>query len=81
MNPITLPEQLKVFGTNVHTGLTDEQVYALQKKFGANEVVEKKTPVLLLFLRHFWGLTAWMLEITIIVSFLLHKKFDGWLIA
>jgi len=81
MAEITLQEQLQHFGTNIQSGLTNEQVNGLQQKYGWNEVKEKKTPAYLLFLKHFWGLTAWMLEATVIVSFLLHRNFDGWLIA
>lgn len=81
MAEITLQEQLQHFGTNIQSGLTNEQVNSLKQKYGWNEVKEKKTPAYLLFLKHFWGLTAWMLEATVIVSFLLHRNFDGWLIA
>lgn len=77
----TLQEQLKAFGSDAQNGLSDAEVAALQLKFGKNEVVEKKPSVILLFLRHFWGLTAWMLEATVIISFILHRNFDGWLIA
>ncbi len=35
----------------------------------------------LLFLKHFWGLTAIMLEITIVLSFLLHKYIDVYVIG
>jgi len=35
----------------------------------------------LLFLKHFWGLTAFMLEFTIIMSFVLHKYVDVYLIS
>ena len=37
--------------------------------------------MLLLFLKHFWGLTAIMLEITIVLSFLLHKQADVYIIS
>ena len=37
--------------------------------------------MVLLFLKHFWGLTAIMLELTIAVSFLLHKYVDVYLIG
>jgi H+-transporting ATPase len=35
----------------------------------------------LLFVKHFWGLTAIMLEITIVLSFLLHKYVDVYVIG
>ncbi|RTL49975.1 MAG: plasma-membrane proton-efflux P-type ATPase [Sphingobacteriales bacterium] len=81
MSDVSLQDQMKAFGTDVRTGLSDAQVAALHLKYGANEVVEKKPSAILLFLRHFWGLTAWMLEATVVISFILHRNFDGWLIA
>jgi len=62
-------------------GLSDEEVRQRQTKYGLNEVVEKKQSLVLLFLKHFWGLTAIMLEITIVLSFLLHKYVDVYLIG
>lgn len=63
------------------TGLSDEQVAALRLQYGFNEVKEKQISVIVLLAKKFWGLTAWMLEITIIISFLLHKPFDGFVIT
>ena len=70
--------ELKVLATK---GLSDEEVKQSQITHGLNEVVEKKQHLILLFLKHFWGLTAIMLEITIILSFLLHKYVDVYLIG
>ncbi len=42
---------------------------------------EKKQSMVLLFLKHFWGLPAIMLEITIVLSFLLHKYVDVYIIG
>lgn len=66
--------------TDIKTGLTDAAVIQLRQQYGYNEVKEKQTPAIVLFARHFWGLTAWMLEATVIISFLLHKTFDAWVI-
>jgi H+-transporting ATPase len=70
--------ELKVLASN---GLTDEDVKQRQTTYGLNEVAEKKQLLVLLFLKHFWGLTAIMLEITIVLSFLLHKYIDVYLIG
>lgn len=67
--------------TNILTGLSDEQVAALRLQYGFNEVKEKQTSATILLAKKFWGLTAWMLEATIIISFLLHKPFDGFVIT
>jgi H+-transporting ATPase len=63
------------------TGLTNEQVKQRQVRYGLNEVPEEKQLMVLLFLKHFWGLTAIMLEITIVLSFLLQKYVDVYLIG
>ena len=70
--------ELKVLASN---GLSDEDVKQRQTIYGLNEVVEKKQLLVLLFLKHFWGLTAIMLEITIVLSFLLQKYIDVYLIG
>jgi H+-transporting ATPase len=77
--PITdVLSELKVLASN---GLSDEDVKQRQTTYGPNEVVEKKQLLVLLFLKHFWGLTAIMLEITIVLSFLLQKYIDVYLIG
>jgi H+-transporting ATPase len=70
--------ELKVLAS---TGLSDEEVKQRQSTYGLNEVAEKKQLMILLFLKHFWGLTAIMLEVTIVLSFLLHKYVDVYLIG
>lgn len=66
--------------TNIKNGLSDADVTNLRQQYGYNEVKEKQTPAFLLLIRHFWGLTAWMLEATVVISFLLHKTLDAWVI-
>ena len=61
------------FKVQLAVGLTDIEVQERQKTYGLNEVPEEKQSMLLVFLKHFWGLTAFMLDFTIIVSFLLQK--------
>lgn len=75
---IKQPNQLTL--TSLTTGLTDAMVTALRQQYGYNEVKEKRTPSIFLLVRKFWGLTAWMLEATIVISFLLHKTFDAYVI-
>ncbi len=77
----TTAEVLSDLKVQVTVGLTDEEVKKRQISYGLNEVVEKKQLMVLLFMRHFWGLTAIMLEITIILSFLLQKYVDVYLIG
>lgn len=67
-------------GNNL-TGLSDAEVATLRLQYGFNEVKEKQISVIILFAKKFWGLTAWMLEVTIVLSFLFHKPFDGFVIT
>jgi H+-transporting ATPase len=77
----TTAEVLSELKVQVTVGLNDEEVKKRQISYGLNEVVEKKQLMVLLFLKHFWGLTAIMLEITIFFSFLLQKYVDVYLIG
>ena len=77
----TIADVLSELKVLVATGLSDEDVKQRQITYGLNQVVEKKQLLFLLFLKHFWGLTAFMLEITIVISFLLHKYVDVYLIG
>ena len=77
----TIAQALAELKVQVETGLSDEEVKERQIRYGPNEVVEKKQRMVLLFLKHFWGLTAIMLELTIIISFLLQKYIDVYLIG
>lgn len=77
----SVAEVLTEFNVQAATGLTDEEVKQLQLTYGLNEVLEKKQSKLLLFLKNFWGLTAIMLELTILISILLYKFIDAYLIS
>ena len=77
----TIADVLSELKVQAATGLTDEEVKQRQIRYGLNEVLEKKQSMVLLFLKHFWGLTAIMLELTIIISFLLQKYIDVYLIG
>ncbi len=46
-------------------GLTSVHLQKLRDEFGYNEIKSKKKPKILKFLSHFWGLTAWLLEVLI----------------
>jgi H+-transporting ATPase len=77
----TIAEVLSGLQVQVATGISDEEVKQRQTTYGLNEVKEKKPLQVILFLKHFWGLTAIMLELTIVISFLLHKYVDVYLIG
>jgi len=67
--------------TNLQFGLTSASAADRLKRIGPNEVPEKKTQPFLLFLKKFWGLTAWMLELIIVLSLILRKYPDAIIVA
>lgn len=59
-----------------YKGLTEEQAKENIRKYGLNEIEEKKEAPWLLFLKKFWGPIPWLLEFTGILTFLLKKYPD-----
>jgi H+-transporting ATPase len=74
-------EILRLLHTDLSIGLNSFEVEARLKRYGYNEVPEKKANPLTTFAKRFWGLTAWMLEIIIIISWLLHRYPDMYIVA
>ena len=72
----SLPETLAALQVNPDTGLTKTDVDARLKAYGYNEVAETKEHPFLRFLSKFWGLSAWMLELIMVLSAVLHKFSD-----
>lgn len=67
--------------TNMGTGLETGEIESRVKQYGFNEVPERKDNPLLRFMKKFWGLTAWMLETIIAISWLLHRYADLAIVA
>ena len=61
---------------NAETGLTHAEVDLRRKAHGYNEVAEQKGHPVLKFLGKFWGLSAWMLELIMVLSAFLRKFSD-----
>jgi H+-transporting ATPase len=59
---------LATLNVNPDTGLTHAVVDNRRKESGYNEVAEKKGHPVLKFLRKFWGISAWMLELIMVLS-------------
>jgi plasma-membrane proton-efflux P-type ATPase len=72
----SVPDTLSALQVNPDTGLTHAEVEVRRKKDGYNEVAEKKSHPVLMFLRKFWGLSAWMLELIMVLSAVLGKFSD-----
>ena len=74
-------EVLKILGSNSGLGLSDEEAGNRLVKYGRNEVPEKKVRPALRLATKFWGLTPWMLELTMLFSFQLQKYSDVYIIG
>ena len=57
-------------------GLTRDEVEVRLKEHGYNEVAEQKRHPVLKFLGKFWGVSAWMLELIMVLSAVLGKYSD-----
>jgi H+-transporting ATPase len=67
--------------SNLDHGLESIEVDNRLKQYGYNEVAEKKANPVVMFAKKFWGLTAWMLEAIIILSWVLQRYSDLYIVA
>jgi len=70
----------KQIDTNSLIGLSQREVEDRLKEFGYNEVMDKKPNPIFLFLKKLWGLSAWMLELIVILSLFLHRYLDAYIV-
>ncbi len=73
---LSITETISHLNSNIDSGLTKIQVEERIRLHGYNEVLEKKSSPILRFLKKFWGLSPWMLELIIILSLILKKYED-----
>ncbi len=71
---------IKALKSSASSGLDLNDASLRIEKHGYNEIPEKKANPLLLFLQKFWGLTAWLLEAIIVISWLSQKYFDAFIV-
>jgi plasma-membrane proton-efflux P-type ATPase len=71
-----LERVLAALGVDAQVGLRDVEVDARLRRYGLNEIPERKPHPLREFARKFWGLSAWMLELIMVLSWVLHKYAD-----
>jgi H+-transporting ATPase len=74
-------EVIKLLKSNPESGLKTEEAEERLKLYGYNEVPEKKANLYLSFAKKFWGLTAWMLEAIIILSWFLQRYADLYIVT
>ncbi len=78
---LTIDETLSRLSSNYARGLAETEVKQRIEQYGPNAVEEKQQNSVVSFLKRFWGLTAWMLEIAIVISFILGNYLDLYIIT
>lgn len=78
---IKADEAVKLLASDLEKGLPSNEVENRLREFGFNEIPEKKSNPVIGFVKKFWGLTAWMLEIIIVISFFLQRYADMYIVA
>ena len=77
----SVPDTLAALHVDPETGLTHGEVDTRRKEHGYNEVAEQIGHPVLNFLGKFWGLSAWMLELIMILSLVLRNYADLAIVA
>ena len=72
----SISEALASLHVNADAGLTHAEAEARRKEHGYNEVAERRGHPVLRFLGKFWGVSAWMLELIMVLSAVLGKYSD-----
>ncbi len=72
----SVPDTLASLKVNPESGLAHAEVDTRRREHGYNEVAEQKSHPLLMFLGKFWGVSAWMLEMIMVLSAVLGKYSD-----
>ena len=72
----SVPAALATLQVTAEAGLSAAEVANRRKEDGYNEVAEKTEHPVLAFLRKFWGISAWMLELIMVLSAVLGKYTD-----
>ena len=73
---LSLDATLAALHANPDTGLTQAEIDTQREAHGYNEVAEKKRYPLRQFLGKFWGISAWMLELIMVLSAVLKHYSD-----
>jgi H+-transporting ATPase len=72
----SVSDALAALKVNPETGLTHAEADVRRNEHGFNEVVEQRQHPVMQFLGKFWGASAWMLEIIVVLSAVLRKYPD-----
>ncbi len=77
---LTIDELYNALNSNP-AGLSSEETQLRFKKYGPNELIEKKVNPILKFLRYFWGPIPFMIEAAMILSAIVQHWPDFWIIT
>jgi len=72
--------KIKIDMDNEIKGLSASEAEELIKRYGLNEIKEKKKHPVEIFLLKFWNPVAWMLEFTFITELILGKNIEAYII-
>jgi len=72
----SIADTLAMLQVDPATGLAAAEAASRLKDYGYNEVAEQRRHPVFKFLRKFWGISAWMLELIIALSAVLRKYSD-----
>ena len=67
--------------TNMEDGLSVEEVKKRLILYGYNEVLERKVGFWMTLGRRFWGIVPWMLEATVVLTLVLNKYVEAFVIV
>ncbi|HSB20782.1 MAG TPA: plasma-membrane proton-efflux P-type ATPase [Anaeromyxobacteraceae bacterium] len=70
-------EVARELGADLGTGLASAEAAARLARHGRNEVAEERAHPVRRFLHKFWGPSAWMIELVVAVSLVLHRAADA----
>jgi len=72
----TVPDALRLLSVDPERGLLSQDIDARRAESGYNEIPQARSHPVLEVLRKFWGVSAWMLELIILLSIALKKYSD-----
>ncbi len=76
---LTIEETLAKLSTSTE-GLSETEAEKRISEYGKNEVSEKRESPVLRFLKKFWAPVPWMLEVAVVLTFVLGKFLDMYII-
>ena len=72
---------LSLLSSDPNSGLETAEVEKRLRQYGHNEVPEQKVNPVVTFAKKFWGVTPWMLEAIIILSWILQRYSDFYIVT